>query len=320
MIEKRKGNSPNNPRKEGPMKSARFWIAGALALTVGLFALPAQAADSDDNAADAAAMKKNAEAFTAAFDKGDAKAVAAFWTPNGDYVDETGRHMKGREEIEKAFTEFFSENKGLKVQIHSESLRFVTPEVAIEDGVTAVSEPDGGPPSRARYTVVHVKKDGKWMLSSVHDAPYAPPSNYDHLKELEWAIGDWTNESDKGETAQVSFEWAQNQNFINGTFAATVKNIEVRGGTQTIGWDPIKKQIRSWTFDEDGGFGEATWTRDDNRWVIKTELVLPDGKKVASTNIVTHVGADAITWQSKDRTVDGKPIPDVKEIKMKRVK
>jgi hypothetical protein len=28
-------------------------------------------------------------------------------------------------------------------------------------------------------------------------------------------------------------------------------------------------------------------------------LVLPDGKKVAATNIVTHVDADAITWQSK---------------------
>ena len=302
------------------MKSALFWIAGALALSAGLSARPAPAADSDGNAAEAAAMKKNAEAFVAAFDKGDAKAVAAFWTADGDYVDETGRHMKGREEIEKAFTEFFSENKGLKAQIHTESLRFVTPDVAVEDGVTAVSEADGGPPSRARYTVVHVKKDGKWMLGSVRDTPYAPPSKLEHLKELEWAIGDWTNESDKGETAQISFEWAENQNFIHGTFAVLFKNIEVTGGTQTIGWDPIKKQIRSWTFDEDGAFGEATWTRDDNRWVIKTELVLPDGKKFAGTNIITHVSADAVTWQSKDRTVDGKPVPDIKEIKMKRVK
>ena len=89
---------------------------------------------------------------------------------------------------------------------------------------------------------------------------------------------------------------------------------------QRIGWDPIKKQIRSWTFDEDGGFGEATWTRDGDRWAIKSELVLADGKKITATNIITHIDADTITWQSKDRTVDGKPVPDVKEIKMKRVK
>jgi uncharacterized protein (TIGR02246 family) len=122
------------------MRSALFWIASALALAAGLSAQPAPAAVSDDNAADAAALKKNAEAFITAFDKGDAKAVAAFWTPDGDYVDETGRHMKGREEIEKTFAEFFSENKGMKAQIHTESLRFVTPDVAVEDGVTAVSD------------------------------------------------------------------------------------------------------------------------------------------------------------------------------------
>ena len=59
---------------------------------------------------------------------------------------------------------------------------------------------------------------------------------------------------------------------------------------------------------------------DGDRWVIKSELVLSDGKKIAATNIITHVDADTMTWQSKDRTVDGKPVPDVKEIKMKRVK
>ena len=302
------------------MRSATLWFIAPLALAAGLSARPASAAAPDENANEAAAIKKNAEAFIAAFDKGDAKAVAAFWTPDGDYVEETGRHLKGREEIEKAFTEFFAENKGLKVRIHTESLRFVTPDVAVEDGITSVSEPDGGPPSRDRYTVVHVKKDGEWRLSSVRDAPYAPPSNYDHLKELEWAIGDWADEGENGKVARLSLEWSESQNFILGTFEASFKNIEVGDGEQRFGWDPIKKQIRSWTFDDDGAFGEATWTRDGDRWVVKSELVLPDGKKLAATHIITHVDADTLTWQSKDRTVDGKPLPDVKEIKMKRVK
>jgi Protein of unknown function (DUF3604) len=165
-----------------------------------------------------------------------------------------------------------------------------------------------------------VKKEGHWLLSNVRDTPYAPPTNYEHLKDLEWAIGDWVDESENGETARVSFEWSESRNFLHGSFSAAFKNIEVSGGTQTIGWDPIKKQIRSWTFDDDGGFGEATCTRDGDRWVIKTELVLADGKKLAATNIVTHTGADAITWQSKDRTVDGKAVPDIKEVKMKRAK
>ena len=43
--------------------------------------------------------------------------------------------------------------------------------------------PDGAPPSRARYTIVHVQRDGEWYLSSVRDAPYAPPNNHEHLPE-----------------------------------------------------------------------------------------------------------------------------------------
>ena len=40
---------------------------------------------------------------------------------------------------------------------------------------------------------------------------------------------------------------------------------------------------------------------------------------VELTNVVTHTGPDAVTWQSKDRTVDGKELPLLKETKMKRV-
>jgi hypothetical protein len=199
-------------------------------------------------------------------------------------------------------------------------VRFLTPEVAVEDGTTEVLHPDGAPPSRARYTTVHVKKDGQWLLGSVRDAPYSPPSNYEHLKELEWAIGDWADEAEKGEVARASFAWAENQNFIVSSFTTTFKSISIGGGTQWIGWDPAAKTIRSWTFDADGSFGEATWTRDGDKLVIKASAVLRDGKKMTATNVVTKIDADTIGWQSKDRTLDGKALPDVKEVKMKRVK
>ena len=68
-------------------------------------------------------------------------------------------------------------------------MRFPLPNVAIEDGVTEVA-PEHGPPSRARYTIMHVKKDGQWQIDSVRDATYIPPTNYDNLRGLEWAIGD----------------------------------------------------------------------------------------------------------------------------------
>jgi uncharacterized protein (TIGR02246 family) len=292
-----------------------------LALAVGLCARPASAAQPPGTDEDKAALAKRADAFVAAFHQGDAKAVAAFWTPDGDYTDQTGHHWKGREAIEKTFQGLFAENKGLKLRIDSDALRFLTPEVAIEDGTTAVIPPDGAPPSRARYTIVHVKKDGQWYLGSVRDAAFAPPSNYDQLRGLEWAIGDWADEAATGEVARASYSWGPNQNFILSSYTTTFKNIAIGGGTQWIGWDPLAKSLRSWTFGTDGSFGEGAWSREGNdKWIITTSAILRDGKKVVATVIVVRIDADTMTWRAKDRAVDGNVMPDTKEIKMKRVK
>jgi uncharacterized protein (TIGR02246 family) len=296
--------------------SARTGEAQALKKTAKLRQKEPAKADSEDHKA----LAKGAEAFIEAFDKGNAKALAEFWTTNGDYTDQTGRNLKGRKAIENAFKTLFSENKGLKLRINSLALRFVTPDVALEDGTTEVSPADGGPPSMARYTMVHVKKDGTWKISSVRDSAYTPPNNRRHLRGLEWLIGDWADETEKGGVGRASFEWAKNHNFIHVEFATTFKNISLNEGTQMIGWDAAAKQIRSWTFDDDGGFGQATWARDEKKWVIKSTAVTRDGNKIAATNIVTRISPEIFTWESKDRTLDGKPLPDIKPVRMKRTK
>jgi uncharacterized protein (TIGR02246 family) len=276
-----------------------------------------QAAQAD--AQQASALMKNAQAFVEAFEKGDAKAVAAFWAEDGDYVDLTGRRLQGRPAIEDAFKDFFAENKGLKLRIDVNSVRFVTPGMAIEDGITSVIPQEGTPPNQARYTNVHVKKDGQWVLQSVREAPYTPPGNYEHLRGLEWAIGEWVDEGEGPEIDHATFEWSPDGDFLISTQDMTVKDTLVSRSTEWIGWDPTTSQIHSWGFVADGSIGENTWSSEGDQWIIKTNAILPDGKKLAATNIITRNGPDAITWQSKDRTLDGKPLPDVKEIKMKRV-
>ena len=279
--------------------------------------LPASAADQETS--DKEALFNNAKAFVDAFEKGDAKAVAGFWAQDGDYVDLTGRHLRGRSSIENAFKDFFAENKGLKLRIDVNSVRFVTPDMAIEDGTTSVIPADGAPPNQARYTNVHVKKSGRWALQSVREGPYAPPESYEHLRGLQWAVGEWVDEGDGPEIGHATFEWSSDGNFLISTQDVTVKDTLVSGSTEWIGWDPATSQIRSWSFVADGAIGENTWSNEGDQWIIKTNAILPDGRKLAATNIVTRNGPDAITWQSKDRTLDGTPLPDLKEIKMKRV-
>jgi len=271
------------------------------------------------NNAEEEALKKKAEAFVEAFQKGDAKTLASLWTPEGDYTDQRGKNIKGREALEKLFTELFSENKGLKLRINIESVRFPLPNVAVEDGTTEVA-PEHGPPSRARYTIVHVKKDGEWQLESVRDAVYTPPTNYEHLKPLEWIIGDWVAEGPTGEGATLSFSCAPHQNFIINKFSTTFRDMTLGEGTQWIGWDPAARTIRAWAFDVTGGFGEATWAKDGDKLVAKLNAVRRDGSKMTATNTATRVDADTVEFQSTDRTMDGKPAPDIKGVKLKRVK
>jgi hypothetical protein len=192
--------------------------------------------------------------------------------------------------------------------------------VAVEDGITEVFPPGGQPPSRARYTNVHVKKDGQWLLSSVRDAMFTPPSNYEHLRGLEGAIGDWASENGNGEVERLSLVWTENQNFITGSFSTTLKHFSLGDLKVWIGWDPVNKNVRSWAFDAAGSFGEGTWTRDGKKWTIKSTMTLPDAKKMTGTRVLTLVDPDTITLQRKDVRVDGNAIPDTKEIKLKRIK
>jgi len=288
----------------------------ALASAIGCGNSPVRAAES--NSQEEAAITKTAEAFVDAFQKGDAKAVAAFWTPDGDYVDLAGRVLNGRPAIEKDFANLFDENKGLKLRIEIASLKFPTPDTAVEDGTTAVLAPDGTAPSRARYSNFFVKKGGQWLLASVREAAYAPPSNYENLRGLEWVIGEWVDENPGGELSRVSFAWSTDQNFIVSTRTVETKDGTLDRGTQWIGWDPVNKQIRSWNFEADGGFGEGAWTRDGDKWIVKTTSILADGSKVTATNVISLLSADLLSLQSKEQTVNGKAIPDTNESKMKR--
>ena len=303
----------------------RFVLALGLAAVLAagvLVAVGRPPADAQEQKAEAKEQpaRGRREAFIAAFNKGNAKAVAAFWTPDATYVDQAGREYKGRTAIERLYEKAFAANKGAKLAIHVTSTRHLAPDVVIDDGITQVTPANGDPGITTRFSAVLVKKDGVWYLQSVRDAVAHPPSNAEHLEGLEWLIGEWTGEAEKGESATASYDWEENQNFIVSSFATTVDGAPVGGGIQWIGWDAVEKRIRSWSFYSRGGFGEAVWTRDGDRWALQTTARTAAGKKVSATNVVTKTDDDHMTWQITKLTVDGESMPALKPVKMKRVK
>lgn len=282
----------------------------------------ADAADADapteepplPTAKDEAAIRANAKAYDSAFNARDAKALATLWSPEAIYSDpDTGEEIVGRAALEEYFTAMLKDNE-TKLQVDVTAIEFVSPNVAIEQGVAHVLSPEGDVEDSV-YSAVHVRQGGGWLLDRVTEEGVVKPpkSNYEHLKDLEWMVGTWIDE-DANATVQTDVEWSKNMNFLTRSFSAVVGDQVDMSGMQIIGWDPAAKQIRSWVFDSDGGFGEGKWTKKDDRWVIQVAGTLPDGAKMTAVNILTPIDGDAYGWQSISRTIDGEILPNIEEV------
>jgi uncharacterized protein (TIGR02246 family) len=287
-------------------------ICIALVCSLNWYAPTAIRADQPE---DEAAIRKNAEAYVTAYNNHDAKTLAAMWSPDAVYMDpSTGESAVGREEIQQAFAGVLAELGDAKLEVEVNSVEFVSPNVAIERGIARVVSAKEEPVETS-YTAVNVKRDDKWLIDRISEVePRAPtPSNYEHLKELEWMIGSWVDQ-DENATVQTDCQWTKNRNFMNRSFAVVVGDEVDLAGMQIIGWDPAAEQIRSWIFDSDGGFAEGQWTRKDDRWLIKQNGTLPDGRRTTAVNIITYIDDNSCTWQSINRTVGGDVLPNVDEV------
>jgi len=282
-----------------------------------LTAATAWAKDPDQKGKDEAAIRKAVASYVDAFNRGDARALASQWSDDGEYLSSSGERIQGRKSIEEAFEAFFAENAGTRIEVSSPSVRLATTEVAIEEGTARAVEP-GEAPTESSYIAVHVKQGGRWLLHSVRETELpSPPSHYDQLSELEWLIGRWVDQ-DENATIDMECKWTKNKNFITRSFTATIAEHVELEGTQVIGWDPAAGTIRSWLFDSDGGFAEATWTRQGDQWTIRARHVLPDGEIGSSSNILTYVDHNSFTWTSVGREVAGQMLPNVDEVTVVR--
>jgi hypothetical protein len=141
------------------------------------------------------------------------------------------------------------------------------------------------------------------------------------LQQMAWLIGKW-EEKDAAAGVQVNSEyvWARNGKFITRNISVTRDGSVVLEGWQVIGWDPVEENIRSWTFDAEGGFSEAKWTRDGNRWLSHEIGTTPEGGVTTAEQTWSRVGEDEVVWEAGNRTLDGEPLPAISRITLKRVK
>lgn len=289
---------------------------GALTLpllrSVGASDEPA-ATEPDDRKADRAAIAAQLKGFIDAFEGGNPERVASFWTVGGELVGDDGHVFHGRAAIAGAYRALLARKAKRHARIEQESLRFPSRDTAISEGTFRVRAGSGATTSN-RYSVLHVREGGKWLMAVVREWPATGAS----LHDLDWLIGTWAAKRDDVEV-HTSYEWLWNKTFIRAQFTIRQKDRTLRG-LQMIGRDPATGELRTWTFESEGGFGEATWSRDGKRWVLDSAGRLTDGSTLAATNILTPINHDSFTWQSVQRSRDGEEVDDLPPVKVTRVK
>lgn len=300
------------------MRFIKHWFA-AICCTAAVLGLnAAQQVFAQDK--EEAAIRQAVDSYVAAFNQGDAGALAALWSPEAVYTSPlSGEQAVGREAIEKQFARAFAASKGAKLEAKTESIRFVSPNVAIEQGTAKVLSPTGEA-EETEYSAVYTKRDGKWLLDRVteEELPVAR-SNYKHLKDLEWMVGTWLDQ-DEQSSIETTCHWAKNQNFLIRSFSVSIRDRISLSGLQIIGWDPAAKKIRSWIFDSDGGFGEGTWSKQGPAWHVQSVGTRADGQKASSVHIIKMLNNDQFIWQIVNGQVGDDLVPNTDEVLVVRQK
>ncbi len=269
-----------------------------------------------DRSADEAAIRANVAAFARAYNAGDAKAVAALFAPDALIVDKEEDTSQGRAAIEQTFADLFAAAPQKRLEVSISSIRFIGPDLAVEVGTTKETPAPGETADYDRYTVLHVKRDGKWLMALARDAEGESPPNRERLRPLAWLVGEWVD--DGGSVVVYSTcRWSEDGNFLLQEFKLQIEGQEAMQVSQRIGWDPLTKRIRSWVFDSEGGYGESVWTRTGNTWVIKATGVRADGTTASATNMLIPTGKDGYVWRSTDRIVGDKAVAPI-EVKVVR--
>ena len=148
------------------------------AMLLALVASSASAAPAAEKAGPDAAVIKAAQAFFAAWNQHDVKAMATHWTDNATLINPMGRMALGKVEIEKLFTD---EQSGIfktstAALVEMKITRQLGSQMALCDGdmtVDGAVGPDGSamPQMKIHLAVIMAKHGSSWLLQDAR--PYA---------------------------------------------------------------------------------------------------------------------------------------------------
>jgi uncharacterized protein (TIGR02246 family) len=139
------------------------------AVASALFAQNASTGDSDG-----ATIRKVVTKYVEAREHMDPAAIQSLFTAEADQLVSSGEWRKGRDAVVRG-TMATSRRTGGTRSITVESVRFLSPEVAIADGRYDLSGLAGGTSRHMWTTLILVKGSGEWRIAAIRNMLPAPP-------------------------------------------------------------------------------------------------------------------------------------------------
>jgi ketosteroid isomerase-like protein len=259
--------------------------------------------------ADDVQIGKSLDDFVAAFNEKNAEKLAACWTETATHTDrETGERTEGRAAIQADFTKIFAAQPSIKLSAALTRTKLITADVAHVEGLSTVIGGEGVPVESV-FTAIMTRSGEKWLFDSIEEtAAPVPATPADALQQLEWLIGEWTDETGDVKV-RTTFRWSANRAFLLRSFVAESADGSGLEGTQVIGWDANLQQIRSWTFNSDGSFGSSTWSKNENSWLAKSSQTSPNGDISSGTYVLEQVDENSFTLQLIGHEINGDAQP-----------
>lgn len=128
-------------------------------------------------------MQKLAEDYTAAWNKGDAKAVAALHARDAIQITPDGRVNVGRAEIEKSLQEAFAgPSKGARLTVRMGRTSQISADVRTSEGTYEITGMTAAPAAKApgatrgRFLNTIVREGGRWLIASSAIIPEQSPA------------------------------------------------------------------------------------------------------------------------------------------------
>lgn len=251
-------------------------------------------------------LEASTRSLIEAFNSRDAEAVSSLFVERGELVLASGELILGREGLKKHYESLFEEGAEIKAALEVGSIRFLTENLAVQDGTVHFTAPDGEI-SSSFYQAIHSRQDdGSWLFASIRDVEGEQALPSEKLKALEWMIGDWVVQSGESNT-WISVLWSGDGPYIDLRALTESPDGPSTAATMRIGWNEKDETIVSWAFDAEGGFNQSTWTPvGSGQWLLRTEGITASGLSNSLTQQLSRSpSGEGFSWSKRDQVIGG---------------